>query len=138
MIYEAYPRKDAPVQSKEAIRKSLLKIDPGNLLAAVKRYASLPATQREDGRWVPKAKKWFDNEGWLDHLPRKKLVTVEPPMPSKALVDVRLMFARREKMTPEESRLTLAFIKKMTPEDQQFLTVEEGQRIARVRKAMAK
>lgn len=129
-IYELYPRQDAPSRSQASIRRALEKIDPDRLKGAVKRYASLPATQREGGRFVPPARKWFDNECWRDHLPKKSKTAADIPLlPSKALEDVRYMLGRSKQIVGQELEMTLAFIGKMTIEDWTMLSAEENKRI---------
>lgn len=65
-IYQAYPKKEAKPKAVAAIIKALAKgkIQPGDLLAAVKEYAV--AIHWKDKQFIPAPASWFNAERWTD------------------------------------------------------------------------
>ena len=128
-IYQLYPRKLARLKSLASIRAALTKVDADTLRAAVIGYTRTPGLDREDGRFIPSPVTWFNEERWKDYLPKQTAPVAVMPVPSQALEDVRLMFARSVNFSAAERTLTLTFIERLTSHDLNFLSDEERARI---------
>lgn len=69
-IYNAYPRKVGRKAALAAIERAMRRIDPGELLDAVKHFARAVLAARIEERFIPHPATWFNQDRWTDPMPQ--------------------------------------------------------------------